>query len=166
MSGAATAPAPAAGSVQERIAGRRLRMLLVAMAGTFVAIMDSFIVNVAVPSVRADLNATFAEVELAVSGYVLVYGLLLVTGGRLGDLFGARRLFLAGPSSAWSSPPRSVATRRRRPPTPAPSPSRGETAGRPAPLDAHRPPEHGLRPRQRVADQFERPGGEPDVLGR
>ncbi|RJL22129.1 MFS transporter [Bailinhaonella thermotolerans] len=71
-------------------------MLLVAMAGTFLAILDSFIVNVAVPSIRADLNATFAQVELAVSGYVLVYGLLLVTGGRLGDLFGARRLFMIG----------------------------------------------------------------------
>src|SRR5690606_34763484 len=56
----------------------------------------SFIVNVAVPSIRAELDATFAEVELAVGGYVLVYGLLLVTGGRLGDLFGTRRLFLAG----------------------------------------------------------------------
>ncbi|GAA3164043.1 MFS transporter [Planomonospora alba] len=70
--------------------------LLVAMAGTFMSIMDSFIVNVAVPSIRTELNASFAQVELAVSGYVLVYGLLLVTGGRLGDLFGARRLFLIG----------------------------------------------------------------------
>ena len=96
MSGATTAPATATGRPRERIAGRGLWLLLVAMAGTFMAIMDSFIVNVAVPSIRAELNATFAEVELAVSGYVLVYGLLLVTGGRLGDLFGTRRLFLAG----------------------------------------------------------------------
>ena len=97
MSGAITAPAgTGAGSKPGRITGRGLWMLLVTMAGTFLAIMDSFIVNVAVPSIRAELNATFAEVELAVSGYVLVYGLLLVTGGRLGDLFGTRRLFLTG----------------------------------------------------------------------
>ncbi|MFJ6728382.1 MFS transporter [Streptomyces sp. NPDC091281] len=70
--------------------------LLVVMAGTFMAIMDSFIVNVAVPSIRQELAATYAQTELAVSGYVLVYGLLLVTGGRLGDLFGVRRLFLTG----------------------------------------------------------------------
>ncbi|PKK13903.1 MFS transporter [Thermomonospora sp. CIF 1] len=87
---------PLPGPGTERIRGQSLWALLVAMAGTFMAIMDSFIVNVAVPSVQASLNATFAQVELAVSGYVLVYGLLLVTGGRLGDLFGARRLFLTG----------------------------------------------------------------------
>ncbi|MDA3649771.1 MFS transporter [Saccharopolyspora indica] len=70
--------------------------LLITMAATFMAIMDSFIVNVAVPSIRTELAASFTEVELAISGYVLVYGLLLVTGGRLGDLFGFRRLFLVG----------------------------------------------------------------------
>nr|WP_263364091.1 MFS transporter [Nocardiopsis deserti] len=66
------------------------------MTGTFVSIMDSFIVNVAVPSIRSDLNASFAQVELAVAGYVLAYGLLLVTGGRLGDIFGYKRLFVSG----------------------------------------------------------------------
>lgn len=66
------------------------------MAATFIAIMDSFIVNVALPSIRADLDASYAQTELAVAGYVLVYGLLLVTGGRLGDLFGYRSMFLAG----------------------------------------------------------------------
>lgn len=96
-----TPPPPTArtGTAEPRTARasrRDLWTLLVVMAGTFLAIMDSFIVNVAVPSIRTDLNATFAQVELAVGGYVLVYGLLLVTGGRLGDLFGARRLFLAG----------------------------------------------------------------------
>ncbi|MBA9002460.1 MFS transporter [Thermomonospora cellulosilytica] len=79
-----------------RMSGRQLWTLLVVMAGTFMAIMDSFIVNVAVPSLRTDLGASFAQVETAVGGYVLVYGLLLVTGGRLGDLFGTRRLFLTG----------------------------------------------------------------------
>ncbi|WP_220447583.1 MFS transporter [Nonomuraea diastatica] len=79
-----------------RLSRREVWTLVVVMAGTFMAIMDSFIVNVAVPSIRAELSASFSQVELAVSGYVLVYGLLLVTGGRLGDLYGTRRLFLAG----------------------------------------------------------------------
>lgn len=70
--------------------------MVVAMAAVFMAIMDSFIVNVAAPSLRTELGASFAQVELAVGGYVLVYGLLLVTGGCFGDLFGHRRLFLVG----------------------------------------------------------------------
>ncbi|SHF65786.1 MFS transporter [Streptoalloteichus hindustanus] len=93
-------PAPPSDSAPpvgvERFSGRGLWTLVVVLAGTFMAIMDSFVVNVAVPSIREDLRASFAQVELSISGYVLVYGLLLVTGGRLGDLFGARRLFLAG----------------------------------------------------------------------
>lgn len=90
---------PAAGP-PERSADSKARhqrwALLVVMAGTFVAIMDSFIVNVAVPSIRTDLDASFTQVELAVAGYVLAYGLLLVTGGRLGDIFGYKRMFIAG----------------------------------------------------------------------
>ncbi|GAA4127892.1 MFS transporter [Actinomadura keratinilytica] len=96
MTAVSEASAAPAARRDGRICGREWWTLLVAMTGTFMAIMDSFIVNVALPSVRAELDASFAQAELAVSGYVLVYGLLLVTGGRLGDLFGARRLFLIG----------------------------------------------------------------------
>ncbi|QEV64373.1 MFS transporter [Streptomyces spectabilis] len=66
------------------------------MGGTFLAVMDGFIVNVALPAVRAGVGASFAQAELTVSGYLLAYGLFLVAGGRLGDLWGPRRLFLAG----------------------------------------------------------------------
>ncbi|GAA3756490.1 MFS transporter [Salinactinospora qingdaonensis] len=79
-----------------KLDSRQRWMLLVAMVGTFIAIMDSFIVNVAVPSIREDLNASFAQAELTISGYVLVYGLLLITGGRLGDIHGYKKLFLVG----------------------------------------------------------------------
>ncbi|WP_309141803.1 MFS transporter [Streptomyces griseicoloratus] len=71
-------------------------LLLVVMTATFMALMDSFIVNVAAPSIRTDMGASFAQVELVISGYVLVYGLLLITGGRLGDIRGYRPLFLLG----------------------------------------------------------------------
>ncbi|QKW11166.1 MFS transporter [Streptomyces sp. NA04227] len=71
-------------------------MVLVAMAATFMAMMDSYIVNVAVPSIRADLDASVSAVEMTVGGYILVYGLFLVTGGRLGDIVGYKRMFLAG----------------------------------------------------------------------
>ncbi|MDT0309342.1 MFS transporter [Streptomyces sp. DSM 44917] len=66
------------------------------MIGTTLAILDSFIVNVAAPSIHTDLNTTFAQLELIIGAYVLVYGLFLVTGGRFGDIFGYRRIFVAG----------------------------------------------------------------------
>ncbi|MFJ8629877.1 MFS transporter [Streptomyces sp. NPDC093568] len=76
---------------------RRVRaMVLVAMAATFMAMMDSYIVNVAVPSIRADLGASVSAVEMTVGGYILLYGLFLVTGGRLGDIVGYKRMFLIG----------------------------------------------------------------------
>lgn len=81
---------------QDRPASGGRWILLVTMAATFMAVMDSFIVNVAVPSLRADLHASFPQTEWAVGGYTLTYGLLLVTGGRLGDLYGPRRLFAGG----------------------------------------------------------------------
>jgi len=96
---ATAAAADSAAAVRSGPAQRPARpgwILFAVMAGTFIAIMDSFIVNVAVPSIRADLDASYAQIELTVAGYVLVYGLLLVTGGRLGDLFGYRRMYLAG----------------------------------------------------------------------
>ncbi|AKH86539.1 MFS transporter [Streptomyces sp. CNQ-509] len=71
-------------------------MILVAMAATFMAMMDSYIVNVAIPSIRSDLGASVSAAEMTVGGYILVYGLFLVTGGRLGDIVGYKRMFLAG----------------------------------------------------------------------
>ncbi|MGX1269833.1 MFS transporter [Streptomyces phaeoluteigriseus] len=59
-------------------------------------LVDFFIVNVALPTIGSDLAASESVLELVVSGYGLAYAVLLVLGGRLGDLFGRRRLFLAG----------------------------------------------------------------------
>jgi EmrB/QacA subfamily drug resistance transporter len=70
--------------------------LTISMIATFLAIMDQFIINVALPAIRSDLHASAAQAELAVSGYALVYGAVLITGGRLGDLFGYRRLLVLG----------------------------------------------------------------------
>src|SRR5262249_43952591 len=70
--------------------------LAVLLSGTFMTVMDVFIVNVAIPSIRADLGASYAAVELIVAGYGLAYAILLITGGRLGDVYGRRRMFVAG----------------------------------------------------------------------
>jgi EmrB/QacA subfamily drug resistance transporter len=75
---------------------RRWWALVVLMIGTTLAILDSFIVNVAAPSIHTDLDTTFAELQLVIGAYVLVYGLFLVTGGRFGDIFGYRRIFVLG----------------------------------------------------------------------
>lgn len=75
---------------------RRWSIVAVAMVATFMAMMDSYIVNVAIPTIRTDLEASSAMAGLTVSSYVLVYGLFLVMGGRLGDIHGYRVLFVAG----------------------------------------------------------------------
>ncbi|MFG2787387.1 MFS transporter [Streptomyces sp. NPDC048419] len=59
-------------------------------------LIDFFIVNVALPTIGKDLHASESVLELVVAGYGLAYAVLLVLGGRLGDLFGRRRFFLGG----------------------------------------------------------------------
>ncbi|MBX9395244.1 MFS transporter [Streptomyces sp. TRM72054] len=70
--------------------------LFTVLLGAALPLVDFFIVNVALPSIGADLAAGEAVLELVVAGYGLAYAVLLVLGGRLGDLFGRRRLFLGG----------------------------------------------------------------------
>lgn len=72
-----------------------LGLSILLLAG-FVTIFDLFVVNVAIPSMQADLGASFSQVGFIVVGYELALGALLITGGRLGDLFGRRRLFMIG----------------------------------------------------------------------
>src|ERR1700733_12834606 len=75
---------------------RRWLGLCVVLMGTFMTILDVGIVNVAIPSIRADLHASYGEIEFVVSAYTLTYACLLVTGGRLGDNYGRRVLFISG----------------------------------------------------------------------
>lgn len=72
------------------------RGLSVLLLAGFVTIFDLFVVNVAIPSMQAGLGASFAQVGFIVAGYELAFGVLLITGGRLGDRHGRRRLFVAG----------------------------------------------------------------------
>ncbi len=70
--------------------------LAVVLAGAFMILLDSTIVNVAIPSIQIDLGASFGAIEWVVSGYALAYGLMLIPAGRLADRFGHKRLFLIG----------------------------------------------------------------------
>ncbi|MEV4253989.1 MFS transporter [Spirillospora sp. NPDC049652] len=71
-------------------------MLALLLLGQFMAILDVNIVNVALPTLRADLHASGASLQLVVAGYIIAYAVLLITGARLGDLLGHRRVFLGG----------------------------------------------------------------------
>jgi EmrB/QacA subfamily drug resistance transporter len=66
------------------------------LTGVFVTILDFFIVNVAIPTIRVDLRAGPTAIEWIVAGYGLAYGAGLILGGRLGDLAGRRRIFMIG----------------------------------------------------------------------
>jgi EmrB/QacA subfamily drug resistance transporter len=70
--------------------------LSVVLVGPFMTVMDMMIVNVAIPDIRRELEASFGEAELVVAGYSLAYAVMLITGGRLGDLYGRRRMFVLG----------------------------------------------------------------------
>ncbi len=70
-------------------------MVLIA---SFMILLDISIVNVAIPSVQRDLGATYAQIQWVLAGYQLAYAVVLITGGRLGDIFGRKRMFIIGVS--------------------------------------------------------------------
>jgi EmrB/QacA subfamily drug resistance transporter len=77
--------------------GNRRWWTLAAMCfALFMVMLDNTVVNVALPSIQKDLGATVSGLEWTVNAYTLAFAVLLVTGGRLGDLFGRRRVFLFG----------------------------------------------------------------------
>ena len=82
-----------------RVVGRGSRagvVLAIVLTGPMMAVLDATIVNVAAPSIHADLHASGAGLQLIVAGYTIAYAVLLITGARLGDILGHRRMFLSG----------------------------------------------------------------------
>jgi EmrB/QacA subfamily drug resistance transporter len=69
---------------------------LVLLTGTFISVLDFFIVNVTIPSLQRDLGVTSAGIEWVVAGFALAFGSGLIIGGRLGDIFGRRLMFVVG----------------------------------------------------------------------
>lgn len=74
----------------------RWQALMVLCLGVLMIVLDTTIVNVALPSIRTDLGFTETSLAWVVNAYMLTFGGFLLLGGRLGDLFGHRRLFLVG----------------------------------------------------------------------
>src|SRR5919198_6338766 len=77
-------------------AGRFGPMVVVLLSAWFMAQFDFFVVNVAAPSFQRDLGAGPAALQLIVGGYIFAYAGGMITGGRLGDMYGYRRLFVVG----------------------------------------------------------------------
>ncbi len=77
-------------------AGHGWRAVSIVLVGAFMALLDTTIVNVALPSIRTGLHAPAESLEWIVAGYALAYGLALVPAGRAGDRFGHKPLFLLG----------------------------------------------------------------------
>lgn len=71
-------------------------MLAVLLLGQFMGLLDVFVVNVAMPAIGANLHASGASLQLVVGGYTAAYAMLLITGARLGALYGQRRMYLLG----------------------------------------------------------------------
>src|ERR1700744_6161523 len=70
--------------------------ILIVVSGMFMIGLDFFGVNVAIPSIRGSLHASSAAIEFIVSGFSLAYAASMITAGRLGDLYGRRRMFASG----------------------------------------------------------------------
>jgi MFS family permease len=90
------------------------------MIGTFMIVLDFFIVNVALPSIQSGLHASESAIEWVVAGYGLTFAVFLIAAGRIGDRIGRRRAFVIGLSTfvvasalCWSAPgwPRASAPR-------------------------------------------------------
>src|SRR6202158_152302 len=75
---------------------RRWWVLAIVVAAQFMFGVDAFIVNVAIPTIAVELNASAAQIEAVIAIYLIGYATLVVTGGRLGDIYGTRATFLAG----------------------------------------------------------------------
>ncbi|MGY1502784.1 MFS transporter [Streptomyces sp. QTS52] len=87
--------------------------LAVVLVGTFISVLDFFIANVSVPAIQADLHAGSAQAQLIVAGYGVAFTAGLITGGRLGDLYGRRRMYVLGMTlfmlaSAWCATAQNV----------------------------------------------------------
>jgi len=75
---------------------RRWWVLATVVAAQFMFGVDAFIVNVAIPTIATELHASAAQIEAVIAIYLIAYATLVVTGGRLGDIYGTRNVFVAG----------------------------------------------------------------------
>ncbi|MFJ9829265.1 MFS transporter [Streptomyces sp. NPDC101160] len=88
--------APEAADAADAADRRRWIALAIVMTAAFMDLVDATIVNIAIPSIERDLSASFGAIQWITAGYALAFAAGLITGGRLGDIYGRKRLFLTG----------------------------------------------------------------------
>ena len=75
---------------------RRWQVLAVLCVGLFMLLLDGTIVNIAIPNIIGSFQTGFSQVEWVMNAYLLVFAVMLITMGRLGDLYGRKKLFITG----------------------------------------------------------------------
>ncbi|MEV0186417.1 MFS transporter [Streptomyces sp. NPDC050625] len=93
LAGSTGSVAGSGGSAADR---RRWFALAIVMTAAFMDLVDVTIVNIAIPSIQQDAGASFSQIQWITAGYALAFAAGLITGGRLGDIHGRRRMFLIG----------------------------------------------------------------------
>lgn len=96
LDSAAGPPTALAGAAPSRGHPNPYVSLAIVLAAVFVQLLDISIVNVAVPSIQRNLHASYSAVQLVLAGYQLGFATMLITGARLGDIYGRKRLFIIG----------------------------------------------------------------------
>jgi MFS family permease len=89
-----TSPTEAAPS--QHTGPRRWIALAFLLTSSFLAVLSNYIANVAIPALERTLHASYVDVEFMVTGYIVMYAVFLVPGGRLGDMYGRKRVYIAG----------------------------------------------------------------------
>jgi MFS family permease len=84
------------GAVEAAGDPRRWLALPVLLTGAFLPVLDFNVVNLALPAIRQNLGATSSEVQFVISAYAATYAVFLITGRRLGDWLGRKRMFMLG----------------------------------------------------------------------
>ena len=102
---------PAAAVERDR---RRWIVLAVIVAAQFMVVLDVAIVNVALPTIKTDLHFSQESLQWVVTAYSILFGGVLLLGGRMADLLGRRRLFMVGLAHLHASPPCSTGSPGRR----------------------------------------------------
>jgi len=84
------------GEVDARLDPRRWITLTIVIVSAFIVVLDNTVLNVAIPTIIRDFHTTLPSVEWVITGYALTFATLLIIGGRLGDVYGHRRIFIIG----------------------------------------------------------------------
>ena len=88
----------AAASEAEELDPRRWFTLVIVISAALIVVLDNSVLNVAIPTILREFHTTLPSVQWVVTGYALTFASLLIIGGRLGDLYGHRRIFIIGAS--------------------------------------------------------------------